>query len=138
MRRARIAAVIGAGMMVVALAAAGCSSSDDSGATTTDSSTTTTMPTGSAKITRFDVPESVDCGGKTSTVVEISYTTEAAKTQELVVDGLPIDGTDAASATLQVPVHCDTLPHTVVLVARGASKQPTIRQKNLMTELGTA
>ena len=135
MNRRRGLLVTTAAMVAIVVSLAGCGTSNDSSATESPSSST--MPTGSASITRFDVPETVDCAGATSTVVEISYTTEKAKTQELVVDGLPVEGTDAASATLQVPVHCDELPHTVVLVARGASKQPTIRQKNLVTELGT-
>lgn len=129
----------GRGLWVVAVGVAavvaGCGGSGDSAASSSGSATT--LSTGGAKITKFDVPASVDCAGKTSTTVAVSYAVEDGKTQELVVDGLPIEGTDAPSDTLQVPVHCDPLPHTFVLVARDSGKAPTIQRQNLTTELGT-
>jgi hypothetical protein len=125
--------------MLGALAAA-CGG-DDSGAasptTIGDSSTSsTTLPQGNAKITKLEAPASVVCNGATSTKVTVSYATTGASSKQLLVDGLRIDGTDPASADLEVPIHCDTLPHTVVMVAKDASGAKTIQQTMITTELG--
>jgi hypothetical protein len=116
----------------------GCGGGSSSGAVQ-DAVTSTTGadgPVGDAKIMTLDAPASVPCNGATSTTVTISYATADAASKQLLVDGLRIDGTDPASASLVVPVHCDQLPHTVVLVAKDAHGGRTVKQTLVTTELG--
>ena len=87
---------------------------------------------------RLDAPASVACNGATSTTVSISYATADAKSKQLLVDGLSIDGTEPASGSLVVPVHCDALPHTVVLIAKDADGGRTVKQTLVNTELGAS
>jgi ABC-type glycerol-3-phosphate transport system substrate-binding protein len=124
-------------VLAVALMAAlaACSSGgDDSaqGATSTTTVSNTEKP-GTARVTTFDVPASVDCGGKTSTTVQVQYATSGAKKQELYVDGRIVSGTDAASGTVSAPVHCDPLPHTFVMVAYDANGRRTPVEKKVTT-----
>src|SRR5262245_27304263 len=62
---------------------------------------------GAAKIVHFDVPETVDCQGKTSTTVTVRYEVSKAKKQQLVVDGRRLGGTSKSAASVDAPVHCD-------------------------------
>jgi hypothetical protein len=124
--------------VVIGLSAAACSSDDGSGASNADATTTTegsSVP-GTATIPVFEVPATTACGGETSTKVQVQYQTAGAERQLLLVDGLEIPGTDASGATLDVEVHCDTTPHTFVLVAYDANDQKTSQQEILTTELG--
>jgi hypothetical protein len=118
----------------LALLPAACGGSTDA-SDTKGSPTTTTQAPGSAKITKFEVPSTVSCAGKTSVFVSVSYATDDAQSQTLVVDGLEVEGTDAPSATLDVRVHCDALPHTFVVIAKDADGRPTSQQKILTTQL---
>ena len=114
--------------MVVATATlgAGCGgSSDSSGAS----------GSGSATIDTWEVPTSIACGGQTSVTAQVRYVTSGASRRQLLVDGLKISGTDAASASLSVPVHCDALPHTFVLVVYDAQGHRAVSQKMLTTKL---
>jgi hypothetical protein len=88
---------------------------------------------GAAKIKRFDVPTSVDCGGKTSTTVTVSYAVSKATKQKLVVDGRALGGTGKSQASVDAPVHCDPLPHTFVLAAYDSAGKRTTEQKVLTT-----
>jgi hypothetical protein len=88
---------------------------------------------GAARITSFDVPKSVDCQGKTSTMVTVSYAVSKAKKQVLAVDGRELGGTGKSKASVEAPVHCDPLPHTFVLAAYDSSGKRTTQQKILTT-----
>jgi hypothetical protein len=125
--------------LVVAASAAACSSDDSTGSKSSDNATTTTAGNsapGTATIPVFDVPTTTACGGETSTKVPVKYQTAGAARQQLLVDGLEIKGTGPSEATLEVEVHCDTTPHTFVLIAYDANDQKTSQQKILTTELG--
>jgi hypothetical protein len=88
---------------------------------------------GAARIKSFDVPKSVDCQGKTSTTVTVSYAVSKAKKQVLAVDGRQLGGTGKSKGSVDAPVHCDPLPHTFVLAAYDASGKRTTEQKVLTT-----
>jgi hypothetical protein len=134
--RSCVAAALAAAS-IVSLSA--CSSDDakaSKSAATSPSTTLGNTAAGSATIPLFDVPATVACGTETSTTVSVHYQTVGAKRQQLLVDGRDVPGTEAAEATLDVPVHCDTLPHTFVLVAYDSNDAKTTQQKLLTTELG--
>jgi hypothetical protein len=123
-------------LLLVALLAVLVAACSDSSSASSDSTTTTVASDGApgtAKITALDVPESVECGGKTSTTVSISYATEGAKKRELYVDGRKEQGTDAASGTVSSLLHCDPLPHTVDLIAYDAHGGKTVLEKKVVT-----
>lgn len=128
----RFLPVLLAGAMFVAL---GACSGDDGGSAA--GGTTTTVANnekpGTAQVTSFEVPASVECSGKTSTTVDVTYATADAKKQELYVDGRIVPGTDAASGTVSAPVHCDPLPHTFVMVAYDADGRRTPVEKKVTT-----
>ena len=90
------------------------------------------MQLGDARIVTFDVPATVQCGGKTSTDVTVQYKVSGAKKSELVVDGRPYSLTDS-SGEQKATVRCDSLPHTMVLVAYDSSNQRKAEQKRLTT-----
>jgi hypothetical protein len=125
-----------AAILVVAAALLGSACSGDSGSSDASTTSTSAAP-GRATIAKFDVPESIQCAANTpSTTFAVTYEVSGAKRQQLLVDGRVEPGTDAASATLAaVPVHCDAVPHTVVLVAYDASGKRTAEKKLLKTEL---
>jgi hypothetical protein len=128
--------VVAAGL--TALLLAGCGG-DDGQATVDPQDTgpiTTTIPAGDAQVTKLEAPGSVDCAGATFTTISITYATSGAKSQQLVVDGLPVTGADVASGTFDVPVHCDPLPHTVVVEARDSTGRPTTKSTTVTTENG--
>ena len=110
-----------------------CGSSGDSSSTSTP--TTTTEVPGTGKVDSFEVPDMVQCGNATSTAVNVTYATSGAAKQELLVDGrvMPLD---AASGSAQVAVHCDALPHTVVLYLTDAKGHHSADKKILMTSQG--
>ncbi len=93
-----------------------------------------TAPAGSAKITSFVVPASVQCGHATSTKVHVTYTVAGAKSTQLIIDGRTVPG-DATSASVDPLVHCDPLPHTVAVVAVDAAGHRTSTVKNVTTVL---
>jgi ABC-type glycerol-3-phosphate transport system substrate-binding protein len=128
----RVLPVLVAGAVVLGLAA--CSGDDGraaSGAATTTAANA--EKPGTAQVSTFDVPTSAECGGKTSTTVDVTYATTGAKKQELYVDGRIVSGTDVASGTVTAPVHCDPLPHTFVMVAYDANGRRTPVEKKLTT-----
>jgi hypothetical protein len=139
--RTRVLALLAAAG-VSAVLATGCGGGDsgdaaapkDTGAPT---STSTSVAQGSAQITKLDAPATVACNGATSTKITVSYATTGASSKQLLVDGLRIDGTDQAAADIEVPIHCDTLPHTVVMVAKDGSGGKTVKQTMVTTELGS-
>ena len=88
---------------------------------------------GDARISSFEVPKTVECGGKTSALVTVDYVTTGAAKVLLVVDGLPQPTLAAKRGSVDAPVHCDTLPHTFVLAAVDSAGQRTSQQRLLTT-----
>jgi hypothetical protein len=125
MTRYRVRRLLGAtGLaVVVAVGAAGCSGG--SGA----SDAAKTSPAGATRIDTFDVPTSATCGNETSTTVTVNYAVSNATREKLVVDGLDVGGVDGSDGTVDVPIHCDPLPHTFVLFAYDADGHRTSQQK---------
>ena len=131
LRRAAVtAAVVGLLML-----AAGCGSGSSGSTAGAQSGSTTPNIPGTAKITALTVPPTVACGGKTSTTVQVQYATTGAAKLVLLIDGRDLPPTTAAAATLTVPLHCDALPHTVVLVAYDAQGHRTVEQQMINTQL---
>jgi hypothetical protein len=122
-----------ASLMVAALGACGGGGGDDNASGATSTTVANTEKPGTAQVTSFVVPASVECTGKTSTTVDVQYATSGAKKQELYVDGRLVPGTDAASGTVSAPVHCDPLPHTFVMVAYDANGRRTPMEKKVTT-----
>jgi hypothetical protein len=121
--------------IVLALAASACGGSDDAGATGAATTSSSSPPQGSATIQSFEVPTSVQCTNGPSTTVTVKYATSGAASQRLIVDGRDIPGTDAPSGSVDVPVHCDALPHTVVLYLLDSRNRPTVQREFLETKL---
>jgi hypothetical protein len=106
---------------------AACGGSDSSGSSNSSS-------TAKATITSFTVPKTTACApGDTSTSVDVEYAVSGAVRQKLLVDGLAATGVDGSSGTVTVQVHCDPLPHTVVLVAYNSAGERTSKQELLDT-----
>lgn len=122
---------------VAALAIVGTACSDDSESGAATSTTAAADKPGTATISKFEVPETVQCEANTpSTTFPVTYEVTGAKRQQLLVDGRVEPGTDAASGTLAaVPVHCDAVPHTVVIVAYDDAGHRTADKKVLKTLL---
>lgn len=99
---------------------------------------TTTPVRGTATIASFKVPASVYCGSGSATTVRITYDVRHATSQELAVDGLAEPALTAARGTVTERVHCDSLPHTVALVARDSRGARTSQVKYLHTILAPA
>jgi hypothetical protein len=127
MKFARVAGASAVVAMLFVLTGCGGSSSADNG-----KKKAPTAAAGSARITSFVVPPSASCGGKTSTTVTVTYGTSGAAKQQLSVDGRPTDLT-TSSGSVDVPVHCDALPHTFVLFAWDGRDRLTSLEKKLMT-----
>ncbi len=107
---------------VLALTAAGCGTASDAAGTS------------SARIERLEVPAAATCGsGATSVDIPVSYRTTGATRHKLLVDGRDDGLATKADATVTVPVHCDPLPHTVVLVAYDEDGRRTSLQRILQT-----
>ena len=118
-----------------AVLAAGCGSSDDSSAKAAATSVPpTAVAGGAAKITTFEVPTSVDCNGKTNVDVTLNYALTSAKQMQINVDGRPYKLNDAQGSQV-VNVHCDALPHTMVMIAYDDKGRRTAEQKLLTTNL---
>jgi hypothetical protein len=131
-RAQRALPIAALGALLLALSACGGGGSDSASGATSTTSANTEKP-GTAQVTTFEVPQSVDCGGKTSTTVDVQYATSGAKKRELYVDGRIVPGTDAASGRVSAPVHCDLLPHTFVMVAYDANGRRTPVEKKVTT-----
>jgi len=137
--RGWLCAVAGAGALVLVLA--GCGGSDI-GAEGKTPGTQATMPTtpvsggsGRARITTFEAPASVACGAaETSTSFSVKYATRDAARAEVRVDGRPLELDDPAKGSIDVQVHCDPLPHDVVLFAYDAANQKVFEQKLVETK----
>jgi hypothetical protein len=115
---------IGFGLALLALAGCG----DSSSGSTPPKSTSTTRPATAAAITTFDVPASVPCTDVTKTTVTVGYATTNARKVQLYVDGLAQPNVPM-SGSLTVPVHCDALPHDVVVRALDRNGHPTVSKK---------
>ena len=115
-----------------------CSSSGRPAGSTspTTASTPTSAPaSGSATITSFEVPASVQCASAPSTTVRITYAVRGAKTVEIAVDGLAEPTLTASSGTVTERVHCDGVAHTIALAAVDAQARRTSQVKYLNTLL---
>jgi len=131
--RVRLALVVFT--LSIAVVAAGCSDSSDDSSKASPSSSgppATAVQLGDARITKFDVPATVACDGKTSIEVTVQYAVSGAKKSELLVDGRPYKLTDS-SGEQKATVRCDSLPHTMVIVAYDSGNQRTAQQKLLTT-----
>ena len=129
-----LAAAMRAGALLVV--SAGCTSSTGGAPGTPAQGGTTSPAPSAAAISRFEVPASIDCqSGHTSASFPVSYATTGAKTVVISVDGLPVPGSDAVSADLTAQVHCDPLPHQVVIVAADANDRQVDQQKVLATNV---
>ena len=126
MRRGRWAMVA---CVLVGLAACGGSSAS------TDRDESSANAASSAAITDFRVPEHVSCApGVTSVNVKITYVTTGSESTLLSVDGRQITDLEESGA-LDVPVHCDPLPHTFVLVVEDADGNTASNDRVLVTDL---
>ena len=114
---------------------ASCSGGDNNASGGTTTTVANTEKPGTAQVTSFVVPATVECGGATSTSVDVQYATTGAKKQELYIDGRIVPGTEAGSGTVSAPVHCDMLPHTFVMVAYDANGRRTAAEKKVTTNL---
>jgi hypothetical protein len=132
MTRRTLAILAGCLALIATVTACGDNSGNSSSASTP---TTTTEVPGTGKVDAFAVPDMVQCGHATSTAVTVTYATSGAAKQSLLVDGalMPLD---AASGSAQVAVHCDALPHTVVLYLTDATGHHSSEKKILMTSQG--
>jgi hypothetical protein len=120
---------------VVALCTlASCSDDSSSGAAKATTVPPTAVKGGDAAIATFTVPASVPCNGKTSVTVAVDYKITGAKKAEISVDGRS-QPLDSMKGSVSPEVHCDTLPHTVVLLAYDAQNRKTAEQKLVMTNL---
>ena len=122
------------GLLLVCVVALGACGGGGAASESQSEDSTAPQP-GSATISALDVPASVACEGKTSTTVTVTYATEGAAKVTLLVDGRRLPEAKAVRATLDVPVHCDPLPHTFVLVAEDADGGQTADERVLTTEL---
>ena len=128
------------GIFVVAAACSlvACSSgSGDSQAADTPTSSTGLVP-GTAKVVSFEVPATVACSaGSTSASFPVRWKVQGAKTTVMQVDAKPVPHTSAASGSADAEVHCDPLPHDVVLIATDADGHYTTERK-LVTTTGAS
>ena len=115
----------------VSVCLAGCG-----GASKAGDPTATSRPSGPsrAKVTALTAPASVACNGSTSTTVAVNYTTAGAVREELYVDGRP-EPITAAGGTVSVAVHCDALPHSIVVIAYDAQGRSAPRSLKIETVL---
>jgi hypothetical protein len=67
--------------------------------------------------------------------VQVRYATKGADRQDVIVDGRVVPGTESARGSVDAPVHCDPLEHTVVLVAYDSKGHRTAQTKFLHTDL---
>jgi hypothetical protein len=146
-RRNRITAGLA---LAGALALAGCGGSSSGGAPPATGGTAPpdTNAHGAASIVSLDVPASIDCRDAKVTFVRmpVTYTTTGATTVKVLVDGrditesMPTTGTvvsgsvpDATSlptsGSVTASVHCDAVPHTLVIQAIDRDGQPTSEKK---------
>jgi hypothetical protein len=113
-------------------AVAGCSGGGGSGSVGAGTAASSTAAAGALRIDMLDVPDSVPCNGTTSATVPVQYATSAATRVRLYVDGREIPHVKIDDS-VQVPVHCDPVPHTVVVIAYDAGKGKTSQQKNVVS-----
>jgi len=105
------------------------------GGSSTGSTAPTTAPVAAAaKVTALEVAGSVPCNGATNVTIPVTYATEGAARQELYVDGRPVPLPDPAG-TVEVALHCDQLPHSVVVIAYDADDRRTPRAAKVTTVL---
>jgi len=131
-RRLTVAAAVVVAAAALTACGSGGSSSAKSGASTTE---TTVKPdgTGTAKIVSYGVQDAAACpDGKTFVTIPVTFDVSGAARVELMVDGRPLK-LDGTKGSKQVDVHCDPLPHTMVLVAYDAKDNTTFERKLLNT-----
>jgi ABC-type glycerol-3-phosphate transport system substrate-binding protein len=129
--RRTVTAVFGLALVAALTACSG--GSGDSSASATP--TTTTEAAGTARIDAFEAPDMVQCGTATSTNITVTYTTSGAAKQVLLVDGREVP-LDAPSGSAQAALHCDALPHTVVLYLTDSDGHHSSEKKIVMTSQG--
>jgi hypothetical protein len=124
--------------VICALVLGACSSgSNDAGGRQAAATSSTVLVPGTAKIVSFDVPASASCGASdTNTTFQVSWNVTGAKKSVIQVDAAPVPGTSDLSGTAQATVHCDPLPHDVVLIATDANGHLTTDRKIIETSGG--
>lgn len=133
-RRCAVAALVVAGAVALGACSSGSGGDDASGAAPTSS---TAPVAGTAKVASFDVPASVECAASdTDTTFTVSWKVTDAQKSVIQLDGAPIPETDQRSGSVQASVHCDPLPHDVVLIATDANGHLTTDRKILTTNGG--
>src|SRR5262249_52967869 len=114
------------GTLILAGVAAGCDSTSSSSTGAPVVTTTAPPKKGSAEITSFVVPDSGAWN-------QATYARSGAQSVDALVDGRlePLNG---SAGQYNAPVHCDGLPHTLVLVAYDAHGGQTSLSKIVTTK----
>jgi hypothetical protein len=126
-------------VLAIALLLGACSSgSGSSGAANTAATSSTAAVPGTAKVVSFESPGSVACAADaTSATFTLSWKVTGAKKTVVQVDGSPVPRTDAPNGSAQADVHCDPLPHDVVLIATDSGGHFTTA-RNIVNTTGGA
>jgi outer membrane biogenesis lipoprotein LolB len=119
-------------VLAIALLLGACSSgSGSSGAANTAATSSTAAVPGTAKVVSFESPGSVACAADaTSATFTLSWKVTGAKKTVVQVD-------DAPNGSAQADVHCDPLPHDVVLIATDSGGHFTTA-RNIVNTTGGA
>jgi hypothetical protein len=120
--------------LVLAAVLPACSSDSSSGSTAKASPTSSTaLVPGTAKVVTFDVPATVKCQADSPATFTVSWKTSGATTTTVNVDGAPVPGAKGSAGSTQAQVHCDPLPHDVVIIATDSDGHFTTDRKILNT-----
>jgi hypothetical protein len=127
-------AAIGLGALLLGACSSG---SDDARATQSSATSSTALVPGTAKIESFDAPTDVSCAATdANTSFTVSWKVSGAEKTVIQVDAAPVPDTDSFSGTAQASVHCDPLPHDVVIIATDAEGHVTTDRKIVTTSGG--
>jgi hypothetical protein len=97
------------------------------------------MVPGAATIDSFVVPATVSCpGNATNASFTVTWKVSGATKSVIQVDANPVAGSDKTSGSATAQVHCDPLPHDVVLLATDKNGHVTTERKILNTSGGAA
>ena len=87
---------------------------------------TTIQPGARPTVTRLDVPSSVPCPDRTSTVVTATYATENADRVAFVLDGRQLPGEAGTSGRFELTIPCDGRTHVVLVTAVSPDNQTAV------------
>jgi hypothetical protein len=127
-------------VLATVLAACSSGSSDSTTPSTSPSAAVTTaLVPGTAKIVMLDVPATAQCPAQaTQTQFTVTWKTSGAKSTVVKVDGAPIPGATRTSGSARAQVHCDPLPHDVVIIATDDNGHFTSDRKIITTNASPA